>query len=899
MSNVLNRKMFVRGYRGGSQIRTEPRGARPTSVYEGGVFDSPLVPFDFLGGYKAGVEESAKIKQMGEADPLGSYPYITRGIIENLKQTTKAFPEKMQDLYNITVSPLGDIVRGPLKEIGIGFGLPRSTDFQTGTGSGFRFKTEKNPYGFPDQLGMSPALFFAEKYPLGSDARKKFLFDAIRQPNFQSDLSKIGVTPAEIRATEKALVEEFKKARERGLSDPEAAAVYNYPKEEQVEPIVGKTYKDVKTGDLSLMEELAKEGPFKQAQRIFESPVAIDARTKKLAELIKGEGATKGEVSEEEKSNLEGNSPAGEPGSNQNQNSYENEVKAEIQSAKDQVGEFNFEDEVDRLKKVLSEQTKVEDPTTPALMLLQLASNLMSGKTSEKGFAGFLDVLGQASGPVLDTAIKLSAAEKERQQEIGASAVGLALEKEKNLLDYLSKTSQKALDLTKPFDQTKYAHKLIVGPDGGTMGYDTSALPQPINNLQEQQLFTQRVPVVIDTADGGKQTIYVSQYEILDTKQPAEYTLGLEDPDGWKKQGGGKQLTNEILKNISIANSFKSDILADDESSFALVGAGYFVANPIYKAADIINAFTDDRFNANDKQNLIGAIEQIEASNFYNDAEKERLKENLLLQAAQIDYAPALASQADNLLKSQINIGGQMYSLIDIANAEKGTFKGQSVTPMTTNDLGQTVNGATVEGDEIIAAAKEQVDLIINRAAQSGVQYQNGQFVVVPQQDETGLSFNFGGKQFNISSKISQVQTYSTLMGFGFAQTIQPDQRLLKDTIEKSLSNFGITSLTMGPKQVRERVDLYLNVLEKAYNNQIRTYFSPDYWDTYKYFDGKRAVKDFTGSQAIMSGPNNPDANFNYSQNNINDVESSGQNNQQKDSYYNLTQYIAELERAT
>ena len=47
MSNVLNRKMFVKGYRGGSSVRSEPRGARPDSVYDTGLF-KPILGFDFL-----------------------------------------------------------------------------------------------------------------------------------------------------------------------------------------------------------------------------------------------------------------------------------------------------------------------------------------------------------------------------------------------------------------------------------------------------------------------------------------------------------------------------------------------------------------------------------------------------------------------------------------------------------------------------------------------------------------------------------------------------------------------------------------------------------------------------------------------------------------------------------
>jgi hypothetical protein len=37
-----------------------------------------------------------------------------------------------------------------------------------------------------------------------------------------------------------------------------------------------------------------------------------------------------------------------------------------------------------------------------------MAAGLLTGKTTQRGAAGFLDVLGQASGPAVDTAIAIS-----------------------------------------------------------------------------------------------------------------------------------------------------------------------------------------------------------------------------------------------------------------------------------------------------------------------------------------------------------------------------------------------------------------------------------------------------------------------------------------------------------
>ena len=94
-------------------------------------------------------------------------------------------------------------------------------------------------------------------------------------------------------------------------------------------------------------------------------------------------------------------------------------MEAEQQNKQDnqnqQQDELSFGEEVERLKEELKKVTGPENSQDAALLLLKLGSNLMSGRTSEKGLTGFLDVLGQASQPVLDSAIKLSAAERARK----------------------------------------------------------------------------------------------------------------------------------------------------------------------------------------------------------------------------------------------------------------------------------------------------------------------------------------------------------------------------------------------------------------------------------------------------------------------------------------------------
>ena len=57
------------------------------------------------------------------------------------------------------------------------------------------------------------------------------------------------------------------------------------------------------------------------------------------------------------------------------------------------------------------------------LVLLKLASGLLSGKTTQRGVGGFLDVLGQASGPAVDTAIFLANSQRDFDQKLALSLI--------------------------------------------------------------------------------------------------------------------------------------------------------------------------------------------------------------------------------------------------------------------------------------------------------------------------------------------------------------------------------------------------------------------------------------------------------------------------------------------
>jgi len=891
MSNVLNRKMFVQGARRGRQVTNYglPIGA-------GQVTGGNILGLDIIGGYT----KAKDIRQQGFLDPEGDYPFLGAGIT----QAFSTVPEYYKQGYNQLLAPFLDAAKAGLSEGFAGFGLYSRGELERSglADPAVRFETVTNPYGLAIKPGLAGysrenmQIAFDQEYPRGSQKRKDFIVSAAQEPGFSSKLALYGVSQTEISALNEDIIEAAGPADPKFTTETKddflrkPGSGYQAGQNNLVKLLQGETFKDAETGDLKVMEDIVK------------------ARAASAAE---------GDVSEQTKENLQGDStPPGEPGSDENISNYERELLAELQDAEDQKQGFVLEDEVERMKKLLSEQTDVKDTTTPALALLQLASNLMSGKTSEKGFAGFLDVLGQASGPVLDTAIKLSQAEKQRKQELGASAVALALEKEQDLIEAAQAQADRIADLNTKFDETQYVHKLLIGPNGEKLGYDTNSLPIPVNSMKQAMPYLEAQPFIVETQDGKTRTVNLVGYEMLKTDAPGEFLPGLRDPDGFYKSGGPNQLLTEILKNMSVANSFKTDILADDESSFSLVGATYLLQNTAFKFSDIIDAFKNDKtlqqrlgdnFSLSEVERLQGELQRIENHADFRPEEKEVMKTNLILEAAGFNYRNALVVKSEELFNDRINVGGQSYTLKELANMESGTLNNQEIiiAAPTTDIMTPSGNTVTLEGDEIIESAKERVATIINALDQSQIGYnlETGDYDIRPIDsfDDNPLTVNVFGKNLKVSNKISQVQTYSTLLGFGFAQTIQPDQRLLKDTIEKSLANFAITDLTSGPKQVRGRVDAYMELLERSYNTIVANTFTDPYYERYKYFDGKRSITQHQGNNAIrFAGDpknNNLNVNFNKKNNEINDSINSGQNFQQKDKYYEIGSLVEEFER--
>jgi hypothetical protein len=91
----------------------------------------------------------------------------------------------------------------------------------------------------------------------------------------------------------------------------------------------------------------------------------------------------------------------------------------------------DFKRQFGNLKNQIQSVTGNGDMTN--LILLKLASGLLTGKTTQRGVGGFLDVLGQASGPTVDTAILLANNQREFDQSLALSLIKSNAEKQGGL----------------------------------------------------------------------------------------------------------------------------------------------------------------------------------------------------------------------------------------------------------------------------------------------------------------------------------------------------------------------------------------------------------------------------------------------------------------------------------
>lgn len=187
------------------------------------------------------------------------------------------------------------------------------------------------------------------------------------------------------------------------------------------------------------------------------------------------------------------------------------------------------------------------------LLLLQLASNLLSGKSMQSGVPGFLDVLGQAGKNVIPMAIAL---EREREkEELGLAKVLLQTNAQRK--NTKIKAPSIKIRYRKPNGDISDPIPASQTEEGYYIGYEMIG-NQPQKIRVDPSLVIGQAPIADNVANKAK---ILNEYKAV--KSGDLYTnlfikVAAENPDLIGVQGGWKKLTLKFGELASIATGSKS-----------------------------------------------------------------------------------------------------------------------------------------------------------------------------------------------------------------------------------------------------------------------------------------------------------------------------------------------------
>ena len=139
------------------------------------------------------------------------------------------------------------------------------------------------------------------------------------------------------------------------------------------------------------------------------------------------------------------------------------------------------------------------------LILMKLASGMMSGKTAHTGLKGFMDVTGKAMGPTADTALSLSNAQKGRDTDLATAFLKMKAEQaEADAGGTTLKGVQERFIVKDP--SAPYGYKVVFGQ----YDKDTGQTMEHLGNQQYQVMQGEPVNIKVSEAQLQKSRIRVS-----------------------------------------------------------------------------------------------------------------------------------------------------------------------------------------------------------------------------------------------------------------------------------------------------------------------------------------------------------------------------------------------------
>ena len=133
------------------------------------------------------------------------------------------------------------------------------------------------------------------------------------------------------------------------------------------------------------------------------------------------------------------------------------------------------------------------------LILMKMASGMMTGKTAQKGLKGFIDVTGQAMGPTVDTALALSNAQKGRDTDLATAFLKMKQEQAEAAKGGMQLAGAQKRFLVKD-PASPYGYKVVTGQ------YDenTGQIMEHIGNQQYRVMQGDPTEIKVSMAQLGK-----------------------------------------------------------------------------------------------------------------------------------------------------------------------------------------------------------------------------------------------------------------------------------------------------------------------------------------------------------------------------------------------------------
>ena len=256
---------------------------------------------------------------------------------------------------------------------------------------------------------------------------------------------------------------------------------------------------------------------------------------------------------------------------------------------KDKMQKSEMADEFNAFYNRITELTGGNDQTSN-LLLLKLASGLMSGKTAQSGIRGFLDVAGQAGSGVADTALALFAKEQDRRKDL-AVAFLKAKEKQKNTGVIKADKERRTVvvrDPSLPFG----ARTVQIGTDKDT-GLDVMFVPTADGSGTQAvpMKYTEYTPVKVSPARLDKMRKQLSSIE-----------------QGFKFTNIVKQLPPEAFGLTAKGKLGYEKLTGVIGDAFELVGIGDIGSASSNADAEIIDLITQDKID--DAGNIVASTQK-------------------------------------------------------------------------------------------------------------------------------------------------------------------------------------------------------------------------------------------------------------------------------------------------